>query len=163
MAALTNDLTRQIKLGGAEGEKTIHLPLQGFTAHGSAYTVFKGAILASHAAEDIGFFNPNALAAANTSVFGGIAMGRQVVGPDAPLDGALEVNALIEGVVGFPVASFTQADVGKDVFANDTDNDLTLAPLLVLWIGTIEEVRDGQVWVNIEPAAMQLSVPTTLV
>ena len=155
MAALTEDINRQYKLGGIEGIKTIHRPLEGFTA-GGVYTAFKGAIMSSLASNSIGFFNPHAGTAAATDVFGGINMGRQLVGADAAANGALESNCAQNGVFGFPEGSITQADVGKLIYAS-SDNDVTLTATDNLWIGSVAEVRDGQVWIDIRKATGQLT------
>ena len=155
MAALTEDLTRQYKLGGMEGIKTIHRPLEGFTA-GGAFSVFKGAIVSSLASNSIGFFNPHAGTAADTDVFGGINMGRQKVTADTLGDGDVQAACAVNGIFGFPEGSITQADVGKLIYAT-TDNDVTLTALNNIWIGSVAEVRDGQVWIDIKKAAGQLT------
>ena len=156
MVALASDINRQYKLGGMEGIRTIHRPLEGFTAATATYTAFKGAIMSSLASNSIGYFNPHAGNAAATDVFGGINMGRQLVGADALANGALQCNCAQNGVFGFPEGSITQADVGKLIYAT-SDNDVTLTALNNLWIGTVEEVRDGQVWIDISEAAGQLT------
>ena len=155
MVALASDINRQYKLGGLEGIKTIHRPLEGFTAAG-AYTAYKGAIMSSTTANTLGFFNPHATPAAATDTFGGINMGRQHVGADAAADGSLECACAQNGVFGFPEGSITQADVGKLIYAV-TDNDVSLTALNNLWIGTVAEVRDGQVWIDIKKATGQLT------
>jgi len=74
-------------------------------------------------------------------------------------DGSRKCAVARNGLWGFPIGSFTQADQGKLVFASD-DGTITLTATGNLWIGRVAEVDTVHVWVNIEEAAGALSVHT---
>lgn len=151
MAAQTYDVQRPAR--GFKGDETELLPLQGATAHGGAYDVWKGQPVAQDVSVLDGYYTGvgTGVTWASGDVFGGIAIEHQHV-PTGLADGGKRVTVARDGTWGFPVGNLTQASVGAAAYLTD-DNTVTVTSTDALWIGYIVDVSNGYVWVDIEKAA----------
>lgn len=158
MTALTNDKQRPVK-SPVGGLGTFALKLAGYTNRGSgntAYTVYKGAIVACDESDTDGYFGPLDFTPASNDIFGGVAAEKQSVTSDDTDDGK-ELTVFRDGIWGFPKASITITDVGALVYATDTDAVQTSSSNALL-IGRIVDVDDTYVWIDISNHWM---VPTS--
>lgn len=135
------------------------VPLVGVTTY-QAHTVEKGDLVISLAAQ-VGYFKSYITAdvPAVTTAFAGVSMERQTIGADDLANGLASVLVAQTGIVGFAAGSLTQADVGKNVFATDSDT-LTLTATANLFVGSLQSVENGIAWVKIDDAAGKLSTLT---
>src|SRR3990172_2796601 len=96
---------------------------------------------------------------AGYTIFGGIAVEKQEVKASNLSDGAVEVTVARNGVWGFAAGSLAITDIGAAAYASD-DDTITTTSTNNLWVGYIEDVADGYVWVNIEPAFLMANAAT---
>lgn len=150
MAALTGNVQRPVKppVGGIG---TYPVRLAGYTNRGSgntAYTCFKGAIIACDTSDTDGYFGPLDFTPASGDIFGGIGEERQDIGSTDTADGAKKLTVIRDGIVGFLKGSLAITDVGADIYAT-TDNDIQTSSTDALLIGRLVDVDATYAWVDI--------------
>jgi|SRR3990172_10454457 len=165
MAVLSANKQRPARLahGNLAYEK---LKLAGYTNFGAGnleHTVYKGSLLVCDVSDTDGYFravpSTASVAMAAGDIFGGIAVEKQEVKASNLADGAVEVTVARNGVWGFAAGSLAITDIGAAAYASD-DDTITTTSTNNLWVGYIEDVADGYVWVNIEPAFLMANAAT---
>lgn len=155
MAALSADKQRPVRLPTG-GLATAVLKLAGYTNRGGgneAFTVYKGALLMCDVTDTDGYFGPKDVNAANGDIFGGVALEQVAVTSADTADGSKELTVARNGIWGFAKGSIAITDIGATAYAS-TDNDVTTTDTNAIHIGTIEDVDDTYVWVDISTAFM---------
>jgi hypothetical protein len=155
MSALSHDVQRPVRLPTG-GLATAVLKLAGYTNRGGgseAFTVYKGAVVMCDVTDTDGYFGPKDMNAADGDIFGGLAAEHQEVTSGDTSDGAKTLTVYRNGVWGFAKGSIAITDIGATAYVS-TDNDVTTTNTNAIPIGTIEDVDDTYVWVNIAPAFM---------
>ena len=151
MTVLTKNKNRPYRL--AHGPlSTMELPLAGYTNFGAgtlAHTVYKGSIVICDVSDTDGYFRaaPAAGSAAG-DIFGGIAIEKAAVGAADLADGSVVVSVARNGVWGFAKGAVVQTDIGAPAYAED-DDVVGVTSTNNYWIGTVVEVDDTYVWVDI--------------
>jgi len=164
MANMTANVQRPVRLP-AGGLTTRLLPLAGYTNFGggsTAFTVFKGAVVACDVSDTDGYFRDgdSGVTWASGDIFGGVALEKQAVTSDNTADGSVLVSVAVDGVWGFPKNSLAQTDVGAPVYATDDGAVVGSSSSNTLWIGDLTEVDATYAWIDISRAAGKPNLST---
>jgi hypothetical protein len=161
MTALSADIDRPVR-SPVGGLATAVVKLAGYTNRGSgntAFTTYKGAVVACDVDDTDGYFGPFDFTAAAGDVFGGIAAEKQAVTSVDAADGSKLLTVYRNGVWGFAKGQLSITDVGAPAYASD-DNTITTTSTNNQWVGVIEDVDSTYVWVDIAPAFMRTNTAT---
>lgn len=157
MAVLTANKQRPVKLDHGE-LKTRKLPLAGYTNFGNgntAHDVHRGSLVVSDVSDTDGYFRAvplsSSVSLASGDVFGGVAIESEEVTSADLADGSKEIVVAINGTWGFAKGAIARTDIGAPAYASD-DNTITTTDTNNLWVGTIVDVDDTYVWVDITHA-----------
>jgi hypothetical protein len=157
--ALSGDKQRPVQ-SPAGGITTAALKLAGYTNRGSgstAFTTYKGAIVACDVSDTDGYFGPMDFTGASGDVFGGVALEKQAITSSDTGDGSKEITVARDGIWGFAKGSIAITDIGAIAYASD-DDTVTTSSSNAVAIGRIVDVDDTYVWVDISKYWM---VPTS--
>jgi hypothetical protein len=135
------------------------LKLAGYTNFGGGnteHTVYKGSVVMSDVSDTDGYYracpSSGTTALAAGDIFGGVALEKVKVSSNDSEDGAKKVTVAVNGEWGYAKGSITITDIGAPAYASD-DDTVTTTSSDNLWIGTIVDVDDTYVWVDISHAA----------
>ncbi len=162
MAVLANDVQRPVKIP-VGGLLTFEVPLAGYTNFGAgtlAHTVYKGSGVICDVSDTDGYGRAAPLSSsvnsASGDIFMGIAAERQSVTSADLADGSKKVLVYRNGLWGFAKGSVAQTDIGAPAYLSD-DNTITTTSTNNWFCGTIMEVDDTYVWVDIATAFMRVN------
>ena len=160
MTDLAADIARPHK-GHVEEQSYGLVGYTNYQAGSAGYTVRKGAPMILDVSDVDGYAQPllSAITPAAGDVFLGLAAEGKVIGSTDTADGAKRILVQRCGLFGFPKGSITVTDIGAPAYMSDS-NVVTTTSTDNLWIGTIINVDDSYVWVDIGHAAGRANTAT---
>lgn len=125
------------------------------------HTIYKGSIVKMDVSDVDGYAQKklSSVASASGDVFLGVAEEKVVVSSSETSDGAKKIKVATSGLFGFAVGSLTVTDIGAPAYASD-DDTITTTSTDALWVGTIRNVDDDFVWVDIGHATGRTNTAT---
>lgn len=160
MAALTASKSRQHK-GAVRDQRYGVVGYTNYQGGSAVHTIYKGSIVMMDVSDVDGYAqkrisSENAVAA---DVFLGIAQEKVEITSSDTGDGDKNILVAQSGLWAFAKGSLTVTDIGAPAYASD-DDTITATSTNNLWVGTIANVDDTYVWVDIAHAAGRTNTAT---